>query len=207
MLLQYNCKDHTDCVYDAKFLSDDRFVSCSRDQTIRLFDIKNGAPITSFTSSSRPFSICSLQGGSLVVTAHFDGKLRGWDFRTRGAPLEFKAHKGTVGFVTSIPGMTQLLSYGSDDKFLMVSDLRAKNLIGKVPHKPAVPREKIQLALWGDQAVIGAANGHICAYDLTTFRLKEMIKGAESPVYCVAAKPNFGLATGDQSGVVRFWFN
>jgi hypothetical protein len=32
LVLAYNYKDHSDCVYDARFLSNDRFVSCSRDQ-------------------------------------------------------------------------------------------------------------------------------------------------------------------------------
>jgi hypothetical protein len=207
MVLAYNCKDHTDCVYDARFLSNDRFVSCSRDQTVRLFDIKQMTAISTFTSSSRPFSVCSLQGGSLVATAHFDGKIRGWDFRTRGAPLEFKPHKGTVGFLTTLQGGGQLVSYGSDDKLIVVSDLKAKNLIGKVPHRAAVSREKIQLAIWGDQAVVGGQNGQLCAYDLTTFKLKETLKGSDAPVYCVASKLNFGLATGDQGGVIKFWFH
>jgi WD40 repeat protein/cell division protein FtsB len=207
LVLAYNCKDHTDCVYDARFLSNDRFVSCSRDQTVRLFDIKSMTPVSTFTSSSRPFSVCALQGGSLVATAHFDGKIRGWDFRARGPPLEFKPHKGTIGFVTTLPGGTQIVSYGSDDKLIVVSDLRAKNLIGKVPHRPAVSREKIQLGIWGEHAVVGGQNGQLCSYDLTSFKLKETLKGSDAPVYCVTSKMNFGIATGDQAGVIKFWFN
>jgi hypothetical protein len=203
--LVYNCKDHTDCVYDAQFLSDGQFVSCSRDQTVRLFDVKRMAPVTTFTSSSRPLSISSLQGGSLVVTAHFDGCLRGWDFRARGAPIELKAHKGVAGFATGLPGTMQIVSYGSADGLLIAFDLRSRNMLGKVAHRMQVSREKIQLAIWGEHAVIGAQNGELCSYDLTTFKLKKAIQGSDAPVFCVAAKSNFGLAAGDQAGVLKFW--
>jgi WD40 repeat protein len=162
-------------------------------------------PIATFTSSSRPLSLSLLQGGSLVVTAHFDGCLRGWDFRAKGPPIELKAHKGIAGFATAIPGTMQIVSYGSADGTIIASDLRSKNLLGKVAHRIPVSREKVQLALWGGHAVVGAQNGELCSYDLTTFKLKKTIKGSNAPIFCVASKLNFGLAAGDQAGVLQFW--
>jgi WD40 repeat protein len=204
--LAYNCKDHQDCVYDAQFLSDDQFVSCSRDQTIRLFDIRRMGSIETFTSSSRPLSISSLQGGSLIVTSHFDGSLRGWDFRAKSPPFEVKVHRGTAGHITAVPGMMQMVSFGTDDRLIIASDFRSKNILGKVSHRLAVSREKVQFALWGGQAVIGGQGGEVCSYDLTSFKLKNTIKNSDDAIYCVAGKQSFGVAVGDQAGMLRFWF-
>jgi hypothetical protein len=201
-----NCKQHNDCVYDACFLSNEKFASCSRDQTIKLYDAKKMQLIQSITTSSSATSMCVMQGGSLVVTAHFDGALRGWDFRQKGQPIEVKAHRKAAWFVDAIPASaSQLISYGLEDKQIVVSDVKTKNVLGKILHKSPVQREKVQLALYGGNVFIGGQNGELISYDLSTYKLKSSVVGQTANVFCVAAKSSFGLATGDQSGVVRLW--
>jgi WD40 repeat protein len=201
-----NCKQHSDCVYDARFLSEDKFASCSRDQTIKIFDAKKMQLIQSITAPSSATSMCTIPEGSLVVTAHFDGALRIWDSREGAQPLEVKAHKRAAWFVDAVPGSSsQLISYGLEDKQIVVSDFRTKNLLAKMLHKSPVQREKIQLAFYGGSVFIGGQNGELFLYDLTSYKFRDSIAGQTANVFCVAAKNSFGLASGDQSGVVRLW--
>jgi WD40 repeat protein len=205
--LVHNCRDHTDCVYDAKFLSDDEVVSCSRDGTVKLFDAKKMQIKCSLTSSSRPMSLCALWGHSLVVTSHFDGCLRAWDFRQGGAPIEIRAHRKTAVFVDTLydSSMSQLVSFGTEDRQIVVSDIRTKNVMGRVVHNSAVARERVQLAVYGDLVFIGGHQGDLFAYDVTTYKLKRQAQGAKAPIFAVAGKRGVGLATGDKSGTVKFW--
>jgi hypothetical protein len=83
--------------------------------------------------------------------------------------------------------------------------MRAKDIVGKVVHKSVVARERVQLAVSGDQVFIGGHQGDLFAYDLNTYKLRSQAQGAKAPIFSVAGKRGFGLATGDQSGTVRLW--
>jgi WD40 repeat protein len=143
----------------------------------------------------------------MAVTAHFDGALRGWDFRQRGVAFEIKAHQRKSAFVSAIPGTNQVLSFGTEDRSLVVSDLYGRNVVLKGNHRGMVTREKVQLGIYSDVALIGGPTGEIYSYNLNTLKLKTTSKGAGSAVFCVTAKPSGGLvAFGDQTGLVRFRF-
>jgi hypothetical protein len=200
-----NLRDHTDCVYDARFISDDRIVSCSRDHTIRLFDVRRAMQVSSFATTSRPLSLCSVQGGSMVLTSHFDGSLRGWDFRQRGVVLEFKTHPARVAFVAGVPMTSHVVSFGMDDKTIVLSDLMMKTVVAKVVNRAVVSREKVQLGLWNDLVMVGGMTGELYCYDSGTLKLRNNVKGNGSPIYCVGAKISGEVATGDQAGFVKFW--
>jgi WD40 repeat protein len=198
-------RDHTDCVYDAQFLTDDRIVSCSRDHTVRFFDVRRAVQISSFSTTSLPLSLCSIQNGSSVLTSHYDGHIREWDFRQRGFSLEFKVHPGRCAFVGGIPGMRHVLSFGADDKTIVASDLMMKSIVAKVVNRAVISREKMQLGIWNDQILIGGTGGELYSYDCSSLKLKNKMKGSGNPIYCVGTKSSGEVATGDQSGCVRFW--
>ncbi|OHS94058.1 hypothetical protein TRFO_39741 [Tritrichomonas foetus] len=202
--LSFNISDNRDCVNDARFMGEDRVVSCCRDQTVKLYDVNKSTPISSFTSSSIPYSITVLQ--SQIVTSHHDGKLRCWDFRTHGAPIEIKVHKSSAIQVIGTRQSPTLVSLGTD-KAIVVSDMRSKGIIGKVSIlKSGLPSEHMQMALNDDSAIIGSTDGSIYNYDLENFKFKNSQKGHTVPVFCVAVKQNLGtMATGDKSGNVMIW--
>ncbi|KAH0791933.1 autophagy-related protein 16 [Histomonas meleagridis] len=204
--LALNITENRDCVSDAMFAADDRLVTCCRDRTIKLYDVKKASAISTITSSSIPYSIAVIQGESMVVTAHHDGKLRCWDFRTHGSPIEIKAHKAKAIQVIGTRGSMKLVSLGVD-KRIAVSDLRAKAVAGRVSiEKSGLPSEKMQMCLYENSAICGSTNGEIYDYDLEDFSLKSSIKGHTAPVFCIAIKPQTGLlVSGDKSGVIKFW--
>ena len=204
--LMANCNDNRECVNDAKFITDDKYVSCCRDHTLKLYDMRKGSPISSFTSNSTPYSVCSIQGESMVVTGHHDGKLRLWDFRVRGTPVEVPVHKQKIIQVFGTPNSSRIVSLGYD-KMICVSDIRSKTTHGKINiSKSGIPSETMQMAVLNEQVLIGGSDGQLYDYDTEKFALVRSTKGHQSPVFCVAVKRNSGLlASGDKTGVVKFW--
>lgn len=204
--LTTNCNDNRDCVNDAKFITDDKYISCCRDHTVKLYDVRKGTAISSFTSNSIPYSICSIQGESMIVTGHHDGKLRVWDFRVRGTPTELPVHKQKVIQVYGTAGSSRIVSLGQD-KMICVSDIRSKSVCGKINiAKSGIPSETAQMAVLNDEVLIGGNDGQLYDYSIEKFTLTRSMKGHNSPVCCVAIKRSVGLiASGDKSGVVKFW--
>lgn len=201
-----NCNANRACVNDAKFVTDSRFISCCRDQTIKLFDINRGAALSTFTSSSTPNSVCCLQGESMIVTGHRDGRLRVWDFRTSGTPIEIFVHKKDIIQVLGFTGSTDIVSLG-EDKMIYVSDVRGKVIRGKVSiNASGLPSEGMRMAIYNESAIIGGTTGEIYEYNLDKYQYNSKIAGHTAPVFCVAVKKSTAIiATGDKTGVVKFW--
>ena len=198
--------DNRECVNDAVFITDDKFVTCCRNQSIKLFDIQRSAPVNTIISSSTPNSIIPLQGESLVITGHYDGYIRGYDLRSSQHVFEIKSHKQPVIQVCGRQGASKIMSI-SCDKTIASIDLKETSVVGSVNfHRAGLPSEKIQMAMVDGDAIIGSTTGDIYEYDLSNFKLRGTSKAHDHPVYCVAASQTYGLlATGDRDGVVKFW--
>lgn len=204
--ININFRDNRDCVNDAKFLSDDKLVSCCRDQTVKIYDVKRAVPINSYTSVSQPYSITFYQ--TQVVTSHHDGKLRLWDTRISSPPIEIKAHKSSAIRAVCVHNSSDVVSVGTD-RAIIVNDLR--NI--RDPYKGSInisrsgiPAEYIQIAVTEDSAFIGGSDGQVYDYSLDTYKFKNSRKGHEAPVICVAVKPSIGMmVSGDRSGNVIYW--
>jgi len=198
--------DNRDCVNDAAFVSESRFVSCCRDQTIKVYDISKSSPISSFTTSSTPLSICPIQGESLIITAHHDGKLRGWDFRTRTMPFEIKVHKKQIVNVIGKPGSHMVYTLSSD-KSIAVTDIKAKSVVGSINTIQAgMPSDKMQISVIDNIVMSGSTSGALHTYDTVQFKELKIINGHTNPLFCVSSKPSAGvMATGDKAGNIKFW--
>lgn len=205
-----NIRDNRDCVNDAKFLSDDKIVSCCRDQTVKMYNVSRSAestrPISSFTSVSQPYSVSFFQ--TQVVTSHHDGKLRLWDPRSQAPPIEIKAHKSSAIRAICIPHTSTVVSIGTD-RAIVVNDIR--NLrdpyMGSINiFKSGTPDEYMQIDVTEDSAFIGGSDGQIYNYSLENYKFKNCRKGHDAPVTCVTVKPTIGMmVSGDRSGNVIYW--
>lgn len=205
--LAHNIGDNRDCVNDARFAGLDKFVTCCRDQTIKLFDIDKSVPISSFTSNSTPYSIAVLNGPSLVVTAHHDGKLRAWDFRVKTALLEIQVHKTNIMQVLPFPNDTnRVISLGADRQ-IIVTDIRAKTILNKInTHMVGLPTEHMQMGTFENSCIVGGTSGDIFDFDIESGCLKKQIRGHTAPIFCTTIKQRVGsILTGDKIGNVLLW--
>jgi WD40 repeat protein len=202
-LCHYNCKDNRDVVYDAKFLSDDRFVSLCRDRTIKVFDLQKMVAISSSLSASIPCSLCSLTTGQ-VLTGHYDGQVRCWDMRMKDAAFALPAHRARIIQVLGSP-MGTAISLGLDG-CIVGSDARAQAVVGKIRLGAKIPQEKAEMAVVDQLATIGLGTaGELYVYDIDAFKLKERRAAHKAPVCCVATRGHSGMLTGDKAGCVKFW--
>lgn len=201
-----NNRENRDCVNDAKFLSDDKIVSCCRDQTVKIYNVGRSTPINSFTSVSQPYSLSFYQ--TQVVSSHHDGKLRLWDPRSSARPIEIKAHKSSAIRAICIPHTSTVVSIGTD-RAIVVNDLRniRDPYQGSINiFKSGTPDEYMQIAVTEDSAFVGGSDGQIYNYSLDNYKFKNSRKGHEAPVICVAVKPSIGMmVSGDRSGNVIYW--
>lgn len=204
--LTHNLSDNVDCVNDIVFLSENRLASCARGGLIKLYDLTRMTTVASFTSSKTSYSICGLQGESLVVTADFGGTIRGWDFRTQGVPLEMKPHKKKAIQIIG-NGNNMIVTTLSTDETIAVSDFRTLSKMGSISIRNAgVPSDQMQMAVSENIAITGSSSGDLYFYDLNNFSLIRNKKGHNKSLFCIAHKPSIGLvATGDASGTVKLW--
>ena len=198
--------DNRDCVTSSVFLTDEKFITCCRDQTIKLFDISRSSPVVSLSTPSTAHCVFPLQGESLIITSHHDGKIRGYDLRAQGSPFEIRVHKKQAIQVTGRLGGTKVASL-SVDKTIAVIDIRGKVVLGSINiQKAGMPSDKMQMALVDKSAIIGSTSGDLYDYDLMSYKLHSTVKGPNAPVLCVAANESMGLLSiGDKNGVVQIW--
>jgi WD40 repeat protein len=102
-------------------------------------------------------------------------------------------------------GGSRLVSLGAD-KMIIVFDIRTRCLEGKVSiAQSGMPSGHMQMAVCGDQAIVGGTSGDIYTYDLLLSKMVRSIKGHLNPVFCVAANKNGIVASGDKSGLLKIW--
>jgi len=202
----YDNSDNRDCVNDACFLSDEKYVTACRDTTVKLYDINKSSPQCVFNAPSSPKTICVMHGESLVLTGHLDGKIRGWDFRSEGNTFSLDVHKRGVCHMLPVPHSTKVISISSDGS-LSIFDPKARKLVSKINIQLAgIPSEFIKMAKIDKTIIFGGKNGNLFEYDIVDEKKTNEIVGNGIPIHVVAAKPNIGLMiTGDKSGSVRFW--
>ena len=116
-------------VMSAKFFVDsNRVVSGSHDRTLRIWDLRSKACIT----TKYPGSSCNdvVTAELTVISAHFDKKVRFWD--TRSSATE-PAHEVLLGGKVTSLDLTRDRNYlaicARDDK-LKVLDLRMNTVVG-----------------------------------------------------------------------------
>ena len=198
--------DNRDCVTSSVFLTEEKFITCSRDHTIKLFDMNRSTPVVSLSPPSTANSVFPLQGESLIITAHHDGMIRGYDLRAQGSPFEIRVHKKQAIQVTGRIGGSRVVSLSSD-KTVAVIDIKGKTVLGSINiQQGGLPSDKMQMALVDKSAIIGSTSGDLYDYDLMSYKLRSTLKGHKIPVLCVAANESMGLlAIGDKDGIVQIW--
>ena len=108
-------KGHSDDVNSVAFSPDGRFaLSGSRDDTLRLWDVKTGHELRSFKGHSRYVnSVAFSPDGRFALSGSDDHTLRLWDVKTGHELRSFKGHSNYVKSVAFSPDGRFALSGGS----------------------------------------------------------------------------------------------
>ena len=93
----------------------DRFVSASRDQTVRLWDIRSGLELEAFDAQAgQVLDVAVSPDGKLLASAHFDTTVRIWDVATGKELGRCQGHKQMPTALAFAPDGKRLYSAGQD---------------------------------------------------------------------------------------------
>ncbi|KAJ2914830.1 hypothetical protein MD484_g5576, partial [Candolleomyces efflorescens] len=189
---------HTDSVLGIAISPDGkRIVSCSKDESIRIWDFTTGKQGKELRGHEDwVTSIAISHDGTLIVSASCDMTIRIWDQEGNGLGLL----EGHIAWVTSVaitPDGRHIVS-GSDDETILVWDVAKKSQVGRplVGHRDSVT--SVAITPDGKRIISGSKDNTIRTWDLRMRREivgRPPIPGHEHWVGSVAMLPDGNFAT------------
>lgn len=203
---------HKDKVWGAGFSVRDsnRCASGGADRTIKVWDLEKGYCLQTVMCGSTCYAVNITSDGAGIVSGHFDGSLRLWDYRTGAMERSIKGlHSSQLLSVQlGVSGRT-LLSCGRDNA-LRVVDLRMMEARGSLgpPGLKLALGGKVQAALAPDEghAACGAADGSVHVYDTNSLQEVTVLEGHKASVTCCQwSDTGSSFVSGDLKGNVAVW--
>lgn len=202
-------RGHSRAVYgvsqDCSRGGDDRLVlSCSADESIRLWDTAVSQCVGKYSCVSPPWDVAFSPVGYHFASANQDKT--GTVFATdRITPLRLLT--GHVSDVTTVSwhGNATLLATGSDDKTARLWDVRTSQSV-RLLRGCTRPVSCTTVSPLGNLLAAGTDNGKIYVWDLSTARPLAILQGHEGAVHSVAFSSDSAcLSSGGADCSVRVW--
>ena len=203
-------KGHGDLIFSVLFSPDGKtLVSGSRDNTVRLWDVKTGEsigkPLTGHEDAV--YSASFSPDGKTLVTGSSDGTVRLWNAAT-GEPIgkPLKDQEGEIFSVSFSPDGKTLVS-GNSDNTVRLWDATT----GEPISEPLMGHEgevfSVSFSPDGKTLASGSFDNTVRLWDATTGKpIGEPLMGHKSLVHAVSFSPDGKtLASGSSDGTVRLW--
>lgn len=202
-----------------------RFLSCSSDKTIRLWDAENGTELRRLEGHAGPVTSLVRLDDRRAVSGSTDKTLRLWDVETGTELRRFEGHEGGVTRLAVLDG--GVLS-GSEDNTVRLWDLwtgkERRRFLPTDANETPPPKEE-DIELWQSLGVGGGvislattdAGRFVCSFSDRTLRLWDVASGNEvrrfvgaqafrCPVLSLAALGSHRLLSGgSKGGVLQLW--
>jgi WD40 repeat protein len=157
-----NLAGHTAAVTDVEFWSDgSKLVSVSVDQTIRVWNPADGAPLANITTPAPIAAVVVQSDPNRIFTAHADNRIRAWDLPAAGAEtaapaLEILGHEKPVTSLAILPSAATQLISGSEDGTARIWNVADGQAVQTLAHGAPVTA----VALRADGAVVASAGAN-----------------------------------------------
>ncbi|MBS1988024.1 WD40 repeat domain-containing protein [Candidatus Dependentiae bacterium] len=192
---------HTNWVNCVKQLDDGRLVSCSKDKTIKIWDLDTNrcvAILEGHTSSVK--CIKRLNDGRLVSCSN-DNTIKVWDLNTNRCVATLEGHTDWVNCITQLDD-GRLVS-GSDDGTIKVWDLDTSRCVATLEgHKHWIRCIKLRK---DGRLICGFGDGMIKVWDLNTNRCVATLEAHTRLVKCIKQLDDGRLASGSDDGTIKVW--
>lgn len=171
---QLTIRGHTDVIDRLAKHPDGKHIwSCSRDKTIRCWDLDTGQEVHRLLDPCTPMAICISHSGLQLATGDQAGNISLWDTNSGKRTLSWSGHKGIVETLYFDHDDSRLLSEGKDQ--ILVWDVRSGQQLVELPCKGGFG----QNAVWSpDGSMIAAIqNDAVAIFDaqvgseITHFRI------------------------------------
>ncbi|PVF92503.1 WD40 repeat-like protein [Serendipita vermifera] len=201
---------HTDWVTGVVYSPNGRNVaSCSRDGTIRIWDVETGAPLGEPMTgdASTIWSIAYSPDGRTIVSGSQDQIVRIWDVETGtqiGEPLE--GHDGAVNCVAYSPDGRYILS-GSDDAHVLLWDAKAGTPIGEPFEGHTGTVRSVVFSPDTLHVISGSDDATVRIWDAKTgLPVCDPLEGHTQRVRSVACSPDGRyIVSGSDDMTIRIW--
>lgn len=188
--------------------------SCAADRSIKVWKLDRGVCSRTILFPSTAKRIDVLSDTGLIVTCHFDGRLRFWDVREKSSSPAHAvdAHHGKeiCGMHSSIASNTTC-TVGKDNNVSFI-DTRTFKSVGRFSHAnlhvDSIGQPGISPS--GGYISTGSKDGSVFIWNVTSSETTpvKILKGHENSVLASAwfpASATPGFVTADRHGTVSFW--
>ena len=203
---------HKDKVWGAGFSVADsnRCASGGADRTIKVWDLEKGYCLQTIMCGSTCYDVCITSDGAGIVSGHFDGSLRLWDYRTGAMERSIKGLHGSQLLSVQLGASGRTLLTCGRDNALRVVDLRTMEARGAVgpPGLKLALGGKVRAALAPDEghAACGAADGSVHVFDTNSLQEVVVLEGHKASVTCCQwSESGSSFISGDVKGNVALW--
>jgi small GTP-binding protein len=194
-------KGHTSLVTSVAVLSDDRVVSASSDQTLKVWDIKTGKEIKTLKGHTAPVWSVAVLSDDRVVSASWDKTLKVWDIKTGKEIITLKGHTGWV-YSVAVLSDDRVVS-ASPDKTLKVWDIKTGKEIKTLKgHTGAVWSVTV---LSDDRVVSASSDQTLKVWDIKTGKEIKTLKGHTAQVLSVAALSADRVVSASSDQTFKVW--
>ena len=210
------CENHTGAVVNVWFMKDvsDRFITCSEDGTIRLWDSNNycvtarcvAPSIAQGSHVGGVQPLCAVFTDEVIISGWSDGRIRA--FRVDNSQLLWQidnAHKGGVTAIC-LAGSCKFICSGGMEGDIRVWEIRSRELISHLKeHSSRVT--KIQLFPYDTHLLSCARDKSILTWDLKAEKRVSAQQQRMGGLNCFAISPrdNNKFLTVGQERRITYW--
>jgi WD40 repeat protein len=198
-------RGHKKTVYSIDFSPDRKIlVSGSRDNTIKLWDVKTGQEINTLTGHGNSvFSVAINPQGDILASGSKDRTIKLWNLQTNQVIRTWRHKDGVKTVVFSHDG--RILASGSYDGTIKLWEVKSGRLLNTInAHKDGV----LAIAFTPDDQIIasGGREEMIKMWEVSSGKLKQTIRADGDRVWAIAFNPDgFLLAAGSGNNSIKIW--